>query len=264
MEKFNEIGFLSQELANWIGQTRTEFKVQFEASERINRLAMKMLFDLPAEEMTDAQAFANLCFGRALQSFQGAILLAQRGSLLDARTLVRSCAESAIALSALKADPTMPQRMSESYDHHRLRLAKAHLDRHDVIGMLTEAEVSEHRQIIEEINKKYGKKGPQPINWKSEAQGGGTIDLYDGVYRLTSGNGAHTTMASLERFLADSMEGNAPGFKFHPDKSDLGSTLFLACAAMLQALGVVKDWFALPAYQDELTACIENWGLMQI
>src|SRR5713226_5904120 len=105
MHKFNEIGFLSPELSSWSKQVRTEFTERFHLAEHINRLGMKMLFDLPAENMSDAHVVANLCFGRALQSFQCAILLAERGALADARALVRSCTEVVIALSVLKVDP---------------------------------------------------------------------------------------------------------------------------------------------------------------
>jgi hypothetical protein len=259
MEKFNEIGFLSEELVKWVGETRTEFSAEFDVADSINRLAMKMLFDLPSEEMTDAHALANLCFGRALQSFQSAILLAQRGALLDSRTLVRSCTESAIALSVLRIDETMPQQMHESYDRHRLGLANALLNRNGATGMLAEEEALVHRQVIDEIRKEYGTKGPRAINWESKARCGGTVDLYNLAYRLTSGDGVHTTMPSLERFFSQGTEGKPSGFKFHPDKSDIESTLFLACSAMLHVLGSVTDWFGLEAHHDELRACIGRW-----
>ncbi|WP_374015216.1 DUF5677 domain-containing protein [Massilia sp. BJB1822] len=63
--------------------------------------------------------FSNLCFGRALQSFQSSLLLAERGALADARTVVRSCVESVVTLSVLRVSPDLPARLVEDHDAHR-------------------------------------------------------------------------------------------------------------------------------------------------
>lgn len=263
MKKFTEVGFLSNELSEWIAQTRMEFKTEFDAADRINRLAMRILFDLPAEDMTDAHMLTNLCFGRALQSFQGVILLAERGALVDARALLRSCTESVIAISALKADPTMPEQMCEEHDLHRQKLANALLNTGDATEILSKDAANELRRTIAEIKSKYGDRGPRGINWEAKAKSGGTVNLYTMAYRLASGDGVHSTLLSLGRYLSEGIGNVQPTFRFHPDKSDLDSTLFEACSAMLHALGLVTDWFGLPEHHDELKACIEGWKQMR-
>ena len=259
MQKFNEVGFLSSELTGWTVQVRTEFKREFDAAERINRLAMRMLFDLPAEDMTDAHMLTNLCFGRALQSFQGMILLAERGALGDARALLRSCTESVIAISALKADPSTAEQMHEDDDRHRLKLANALLNADDAAETLGEGAANELRRTIAEIKSKYGGKEPRKINWEAKAKCGGTAKLYTMAYRLASGDGVHSTLLSIGRYLSDCPGDGRPAFKFHPHKSDLDATLFPACSAMLHALASVTDWFGLPEHHEELKACVEDW-----
>lgn len=261
MDSFNDIGFLSPDLNGWMTEARKDFEAGFDAAEAVNRLAMKVLYDLPAENMTAAHVLANACYGCALQSFQGVILLAKRGMLSDARTLARSCTESVIALAAAKVDQTMPEQMEESYDHHRLKLANALLEEKKQLGF---ADNSEMRQTIDDIRNKYGTNGPRQINWEAKARCGGVIALYTAAYRLTSGDGAHTTMRALDRHMTQDANGNLLGFKFCPDKSDIDSILFLACSAMVSALGLIKEWFDLSAHQGELSACIENWKQMRV
>jgi len=256
MKKFAEVGFLSDELAGWTVQTRKNFKAAFDIAERINELAMRMLFDLPAEEITDAHLFANLCFGRALQSFQGVLLLAERGALVDARALLRSCTESVIAISALRADPSMPQLLREEHDLHRLKLANALLNGDQALSAKA---ANEQRLIIEEIKTQYGERGPRRINWEAKAKDGGTASLYTIAYRQASTDGVHLTLSSLGHYFADAVGEALPTLRFYPDSSNLDSTLFDACSAMLHALGVVTDWFGLPEHHEELRACIGDW-----
>ena len=259
MKKFAEVGFLSGELAGWTAQTRRDSNAAFATAERINELAMRMLFDLPAEQMTDAHLLANLCFGRTLQSFQGVILLAERGALVDARALLRSCAESVIAISALKVDSSMPQLLREEHDLHRLKLANALLNGDHALS--AEAE-NDQRLIIKEIKAQYGEKGPRRINWEAKAKDGGTADLYTIAYRQASIDGVHLTLSTLGRYFADGAGDALPSFRFYPDNSNLDSTVFDACSAMLHALGVLTDWFGLPEHHEELRACIEDWKRM--
>jgi hypothetical protein len=263
VETFNEVGFLSKALGTWVAETRSQFHLEFATADRINRLAMKMLFDLPAENMTDAHLISNCCFGRILQSFQSAVLLVERGALLDARTITRSCAESVILLSALKAEPATPNRLEEADDLHRLKFAEAILRRNDVINVHSGEEVAILKQVISEIRTKYKDKKPRDTNLWDMAELGGMQELYNLAYRSTSGDAAHPTLRALQRYFFDhSTDGCLGGFKYHPDRSDTRSTLHLACFAMVQAIGLVIDWFEMSDYATEARECITDWDRM--
>jgi hypothetical protein len=59
---------------------------------------------------------ASLLYRRALQSFQGAVLMAERGMIADALTLVRSCAETAIARGSVAGDEKFVDALVEAHD----------------------------------------------------------------------------------------------------------------------------------------------------
>jgi hypothetical protein len=256
--KFNDVGFLSPDLSVWAEEVRNEFNSSFELAERINRLGMQLLFEIPTENINDQQALATASYGRAIQLFQVALLLAERGALAEARAIVRLSAEAVIAVGALKTDPLMPDQFREDYDHHRRTLVNALLE--GVEGEKADsAKETRLRAVLAEVDRSYGQRKPRPINWDRSARRAGLKGLYDMVYRLASGNAAHVNLGSLNRHIIPDSNYQLAGFKFHPDKTDLRSTLFAANASMLHLLGLMVDWFPLARFQDELRACIDRW-----
>jgi hypothetical protein len=253
-DQFNAVGFLSPDLVGWAQRVRAEFSAGFDVADRFNRLGMRMLLDIPTENIDDAKAMATAAYGRAIQSFQSALLLAQIGALAESRTLVRLCAEAVILVGALKADPDMAKRMREDDAHHKRALANSLLeDKPD------DERAAGLRAVLASVNERYPGRKPKSMNWDSAARTAGAKHLYDMVYRLHSGNAAHATLGALDRHLVPDEANQLSGFKYHPDKSDLNSTLFAANAAMAQLLGFMVEWFPLDKYHDELTACIAQW-----
>jgi hypothetical protein len=101
-------GFLSPEIAPWIGRHRTENRAWFSLAMDLNSLAHQELLLLEAPLEDNKALLAALLFARSLSSFQAAILLAERGMTQDARTITRSCFESVFCFGALRNDPSCP------------------------------------------------------------------------------------------------------------------------------------------------------------
>ena len=258
MNKFNDIGFLSDELVGWIAQTRNEFLPSFEIAERCNRLGMRILFDIPTEKINHSQAFACAAAGRMMQSFQSSLLLTQRGALAEARAIVRNCSESVIAIGALRANPTTLDRLLEDRAFYRRSLANSVLEGVDG-AKPNDEHVARLRAVLCEIEEDYGDKKLRRINWAELATGANLKGLYDMVYRLTSANAAHFTLDAAQRHIVPDENNIVGGFRFYPDKSDLGSTLFGANACILHGLDIIVDWFEMKAFAEELRLCTELW-----
>jgi len=258
-QRFNDIGFLSPDLVVWAQRVRAEFSASFDVADRFNRLGMRLLFDIPTEDIDDAKAMATAAYGRAIESFQSALLLAQMGALAESRALIRLSSEAVILVGALKAEPNVANQMREDDSHHKRTLVNSLLE--GAHGKKPDDEQATRlRAVLNEIAGKYPDRKPKAMNWDSAARKAGLKALYDMVYRLASGNAAHITLGSLERnVLPDETKTQVGGFKYHPDKSDLGSTLFAANATMAHLLGFMVDWFSLSNYHDELTECITRW-----
>ena len=71
---------------------------------RFNALGMQVLPNAKASTTDNQQLIAAALYGRTLTSFQAAIVLAERGMIGDARTIVRAAAETAIVLAAVAQD----------------------------------------------------------------------------------------------------------------------------------------------------------------
>jgi hypothetical protein len=91
-------------------------------------------------------------FVRAHQTFQSALLLAERGLVTDARTLVRSGVESAIALHALANDARFVDQMIEAHHLHRRRAARIVLDTPAYLAMYSSHEVAAMHATIAEAD----------------------------------------------------------------------------------------------------------------
>src|ERR1700704_180996 len=104
-----ENGFLSTDLQVRMDDIRGRHSDWFSHAESLNRFAQRVATsqrEMSSERgLGDDRVLALLLFYRALNNFQGTVLMSERGMIVEARTLARSCLESAICLAAIKADP---------------------------------------------------------------------------------------------------------------------------------------------------------------
>ncbi len=94
-----------------------EYKSWFGFAEVLNRLGLDMLDGLEVAHGDNQRSTIAALFVRAHKSFQAAIILAETGLLGDARAVLRSAVEGAIALNALANDATFLQRLINAHYH---------------------------------------------------------------------------------------------------------------------------------------------------
>jgi hypothetical protein len=85
LTKLGEEGFLSPVISEWIKQHRLANQGWFSLADDLNRVAMRLMPSLIVPPEDDNVFLAVLLFLRGLSSFQGAVLLAERGMTQDAR-----------------------------------------------------------------------------------------------------------------------------------------------------------------------------------
>jgi hypothetical protein len=202
-------------------------------------------------------------FARTLEPFQTAILLCQIGAVAEARALVRLSVEGAIAIGALKADPTgFVKKLQEDYQKNRKATANAVLE--GVDGKKPDKEKAERlRNVVAEAQKIYGKRDLQAIKWEAAAASAKMKGFYDMVYRLTSANAAHLNLGSLDRHAIGDDSHQLVGYRFQPDKRDVCSTLFSANVTILEAINRIAEWYGMPQFNDEIAACTTLWQATQ-
>jgi hypothetical protein len=257
---FDQSGFLQDDDASRIAQVRERYAPWFAFIDRLNRVAMSVLSrEVPRvrEELYVATLYA-----RAVSMFQGVVRLAERGMGAEARTLVRACAETAIALGCVRLDPTFPGRLDE--DHDRDRIAQAHelmrLPESD--PNISPAQRADLRRVITEVSSQYPQH-PRRIKWAGAAVTAAMTDLYFTVYRQTSGDAAHVSLRSLDRHVAADSSGTVVGFRFHPDIDGVPDTLSAAIAALLHASEAKLRGLADAATTELRTLALEWSALVQ-
>ena len=232
MSTFYKHGFLSQHEFNEreaaISKAHSEW---FGLVDDLNQEAMRICCALQPIETRNRQMVAKLIYYRALQSFQGAVLLAKRGMPADALTLVRSCAESAIALGGVAHDEQFIATLMSGYNKHLKAFVNAHLGDTGFAAELTEEEKELGRGLVEPLNGV----SLQGVKWDALATKVGMEKLYNIVYRSTSGDAAHVTLGALMRHVYADTDGKEEP-SFQPDTRDIEQTISMAILALLQAM----------------------------
>jgi hypothetical protein len=224
----------------------------------MNRMGMRMIYESPDGELPENRVLAISSFYRALQSFQSAILLSERGALAEARALARLCCEAVIVTGGLlKVDGTL-EKLHEDHAKHRLSLANSMIE----MNRTTEnvAAVERFEQEVARIRAEYPQENrPQSIKWAPLAVQAGLAKLYELSYRFPSGDGAHVTLGALHRHINKDEQDDFVGMIFHPDKSDLRDTLLSANASLIHMLGLAQEFMCLNHYEAEIRDLRLQW-----
>jgi hypothetical protein len=102
-------GFLSDDLEHKFS-TIPECASWFRLARNLNRVGHRFAFEeklleIEGRGLTDVKALTMLLFFRALSNFQGSIVPAARGLIVESRTLARSLGESVLCMVGAKLDP---------------------------------------------------------------------------------------------------------------------------------------------------------------
>lgn len=260
MADFNEVGFLSDELTQWTKNARDAFPDAFTIAHRMNSMGMRMLWDLPTENLLEPQVWAVAGYARSLEAFQTCLLLAERGALAEARALARLCAESVIVTAGLlKVEGTL-EKLKEDGARHKLALCNRLMEINAKAGneeSLARFE-AEKAKIVAEFGKEPKDLKLPPLAHKVDME-----LLYELSFRLTSGNGAHATIGAFERHMRADEHGYLGQYVFAPDASDMRSTLLAANAAMIHLIGLAVDCLGMDSYKAESIDLILHWKVIR-
>jgi uncharacterized protein DUF5677 len=261
---FQRDGFLGGDESSRIRTARERYAPWFALIDRLNRLAMSVVFaDPPPRDSSEPEAVPKLyvavLFARATELFQGAVLMAERGMDAEARTLIRSCAETAISIGCMRSDPTFIDRLEEGHEKHRLTVANEMLQLPEDESILPSDERARLSPVIAEIHARYEKPRPRPISWANESVCAGMVDIYQTVYRSTSGDASHVSLEALNRFLQADDQARILDLRFGPEFDKLGDTLSSVIAVMLRAIEARRRGLIGEPFENELRACLDVW-----
>jgi hypothetical protein len=156
---FEDDGFLSPDLADWTTATRDQYKDWFELVDDLNREAMKVLYAVNPSLTNNRELIASLLYRRALQSFQGAVLMIECGMISDALSLVRTCAETAFVMGWAANDKKVVDALIEDREH-RLTSANLYLNDPENSQVATNEKIGKLQHVLAEVKGRYQEQDP--------------------------------------------------------------------------------------------------------
>ncbi len=226
-----ERGFLADQFALLIPKLREANSIWFSIAERtsdaLNQCAARAMESVEGSSLAP-EVVATLIGVRATGNFQAAILLANRGMVAEARTMIRGCVEASICLAALHDNPQEFVRLLK-LDDGASRKAQA---KFIIENPLTddEAELDRLRAILSSIE------GGRNLPIR-ELAGLGSYNRMYLYYRILSQDAAHISARSLHRHMTMGDEGWT-GYQWGPDDPEsVSETLNLGTLVVL-GLGV--------------------------
>jgi hypothetical protein len=241
---FETEGFFSKEIDGFRQHVRTTepFNKWFDYALGLVRIGFEMLGPLETALSDERQLYLNTAFVRVHQALQTALVLAERGLMLDARVVLRSGVEFAIAINALANDAGFVEQLKDA--HYRSRRTLARVVKQYVAREYTPEQLAHMDEAIAEADKREAAKGVDAkgrkieltdIKWEQVANAH-SHELYQLLYRSMSADGTHATLDALQRFLVVDATGEIKALKVAPDTEGLlealtGATLMFAWAA---------------------------------
>jgi len=187
-----------------------------------------------------------------LSSFQGALLLAERGMTQDARTLARGCFENVFLMGALRRDPTFAAAFVGDDSLRRAKIAKALLKLPNGSG-LNAAHIEKLTRFMS--NFENSGMSAKQINIADAARSAGLIDIYDTYYRGPSNDASHPSVTALNRHVEADERSMIVGLCWGPEVSDVQDTLSCVCTAAIYLIVLINESCGLDDLEDRMGGC---------
>jgi len=254
LTKLSEEGFLCPAISEWIKQHRQENQDWFNLADDLNRVSMRLMPSLtvPPEDNNDNVFLAVLLFLRGLSSFQGAVLLAERGMTQDARTLARGCFENVFLMGALCKDPSFAAAFVSDDFLRRAKIAKPLLNLPNGSGLN-----AEHIEKLTHFMSDFEISGmsTKSINIADAARSAGLINIYDVYYRGLSTDASHPSITALNRYVEADEHSVIVGLRWGPEVSDVQDTLRDVCTAAIYLLVLIHESCGLGNLENRMGGC---------
>lgn len=218
-EGLAEKGFLSAEIEIFRDVQRDKYQKSFFDAETASDSAYQIMMAAGAD-LSQPHMIASLTFlQRTVRSCQAAIILCERGLVVDAQTLTRSAVEALFYAGALINDPSVFCRIAREGDIAEAKQAKAMIRSLSGKG-LTEQNIADLNEVSRRADG-----GGAGFSCFDAAGVADLIPLYDTIYRGLSGVASHATFRSMDSSIL--MRDDVPALITGPTDYHLEFTLGL-------------------------------------
>jgi Family of unknown function (DUF5677) len=253
-----EVGFLSPEMEPMVAQCRKQNAIWFALAEDINRTAQATLTKYQiGPEISAQHLFGFLLLIRTLSNFQGGLLMAERGMVVEARTLFRCCFENVFWLGALLKDGD--QFISDIMgDEVASTKSKARWVMQDPSRLEFSGPnaVARLQARVDEMEKAWGKVSGQKL--EDAAKRGRLGDAYI-YYKVLSGDAAHPSVSAMDRYVQRDRN-SITGMTCGPFLAEVSGSLNCGCQAMIAAGVAITEMLGDTEHNKEFAELARAYG----
>jgi len=238
------------------------YKAWFDFAEELNRFGLDMLRDRDVPRHDNQRLTIAILFVRAHKSFQSSLLLAERGLIGDARVVLRSAVEGAIALNALANDAAFLDQLIEAHYYNQRKTARLILNDPIYRAGHSPEQIAQMEATVQDVDAREKIVAPRKFgdpNWADVASKH-CKDLYQTLYRLLSADGTHTTINAIHRHVTYDANEQITDLKIGPDTSSLIETLKAACLMLLWAADPFVRAFELNEIRGRLQKHLQRFN----
>lgn len=238
-EALNTLGFLSPEIEQFRQHVHDspQAKVWIDFARKLAAFGLSILHGIEIPKYGGPRLATAALFKRAHESMQAAIILAERGIISDARSIVRGAVENAIAIHALAKDPDFTDQLSAANKYDDLQFAKMLIEVPEYRAE-NAREVARLEATVLELTalKKVNPKACARVIWAIVAHNYGCQDLYRTLYSMMSADGTHVTINAIARCFEVTDAGEVSMMKVGPDTDGLVISMNAACIAFMSSV----------------------------
>ena len=210
--EFRKSGFLSEAVNEQIPVRRAALAEWFCLASDLNEILQEMISPAAESANTAAvspEALTVFLLMRGLQSYQGAVLMAERGMAVEARILARSLLEDTFCVAAIIDNPNdLIKMIVDDYDASRKGQAKVIL-KNGISGI----DRRNLEKFVEKI-KKVSYFNPE------QAASIGSLSKQYLLYKILSDDAAHPTANSLKRHMLEEPSQSSWSYVWGPSELD--------------------------------------------
>lgn len=240
---FEVDGFLSDSLAGRFSSL-PQCAGWFQLAKELNRIGKKFAFEEKVLEiersgLSDVKALTLMLLFRALSNFQGSILLADRGLIVEARALTRCLGETVLSMVGVKFDPNHWKSLVDDELKSRKGRSKVLLRKSDWLDELQTKKLTESELMKSDWKPVSG------LDYAKIAEKGG-VEIHYLLFRQLSADATHASLEALFRYVTEELDGTIkslqPAAKVTPEL--IAETMDVACNFFFLAMAILSEQFA--------------------
>jgi len=213
IDSFDTNGFLSEESKKIKEEAIQKFSSLFQHAYALNKIAHRLKYLFKANNANAQQTLSVAVFIKILNDFQSIVLLAEKGLRLQIEVLLRSMLEGVFIVKLLCEDKAFYREYISQDALHRKKLINVACSNPHKIFESTRNLATE--EFIKEIEDEIKEFSIQELKIVKLADRAGLLELYDSVYRITSGP-THASARSLNLYVKTNKNGEITEFSPGP------------------------------------------------